>query len=817
MFSMIAWIVAASLIWVCLYYRFPLWLSTGLSALATASVAWMNYALFNGELAFLFLFGLALSVVLFLLCMPWLRTLWITSRLLPFFKQKLPRISQTEREVLESGDTSWDAELFSGSPDWQALYAIPAPQLSPEEEAFLKGPVAALCDLIDDYQVVQQSKTLSPEIWAHIKEHRFFAMGIPKEYGGLEFSPYAHSCVVATIASRSTSTAVTVMVPNSLGPGELLRHYGTAEQRNYYLPRLASGLDIPCFGLTELHAGSDAGGIQAEGVVTRAEWKGQTVLGIRLNFEKRYITLAPVATLFGVAFKLFDPEEILSSKREIGITLALIERGTSGLTADMAHLPLGAVFPNGRLSGRDVFIPLDAVIGGKERVGHGWRMLMSCLGEGRGISLPALSAAASQTAFRTTLYYSALRKQFSLPINQFEGIQTILARMAGLTYLVESTRKLTLAILGQGKKPAVITAITKYHLTEITREVLSHGMDVQAGKAIMLGNSNAIAHLFMSFPIAITVEGANILTRNLIVFGQGVIRCHPYVFTAFQALEQLQDPDRLSQRSGLVLLDHTLFKHVGYTLSNLTRMVSAGFSSVLWPNSFTQPLKNDEAKFERASAVLTVMSDVALLCFGGALKRHERLSASLGDMLSALYLGSAVLLDIHQKKITHPTPVMRWALDEALFRFWSAFDQVIHYFPMPKWGRLLDWLARPLRDRTSRPSQSVEQGLIKHLLQDPRAFEALTPMVYGPENAKDPVGQFAHAWQALQQVSPVLLKKQKKEALSLEEEAKLKQFDALLSHVLSVDEFPYRGVQPHDSNPSSFPPGTHYSPEEIVI
>ncbi|MEE9552613.1 MAG: acyl-CoA dehydrogenase, partial [Gammaproteobacteria bacterium] len=514
------------------------------------------------------------TLVLVLFALTPLRRNLISNKLFSLYKKLLPKMSTTEKEALEAGTVWWDAELFSGKPNWKKLYSLPQPKLSAEEQAFLDGPVEEVCNMLDDWKISNEDLDLPAEVWEFLKEEHFFAMIIPKQFGGLEFSALAHSAVVMKLSTRSITASVSVMVPNSLGPGILLLEYGTEEQKKYYLPRLANGAEIPCFALTAPDAGSDAGGMTDQGIVCRSEFEGkQDVLGIRLTWNKRYITLGPIATLLGLAFKLYDPEHLLGNQEGIGITLALIPTTHPGVNIGRRHLPANIPFQNGPNSGEDVFIPMDWVIGGQDKIGQGWRMLMECLSDGRGISLPALSTGAGKLASRTTGAYARIRRQFNMPIGEFEGVQEVLARIAGLTYMMDASRVLTLTALDQGEKPSVITAIIKYHLTESMRQLINDALDVHGGKAVMLGPNNYLASAYQSIPIGITVEGANILTRNMIIFGQGAIRCHPYVLKEMQAVAE--DDEKM----GLKQFDKAIFSHIGFVMSNIVRTFLLGISN----------------------------------------------------------------------------------------------------------------------------------------------------------------------------------------------------------------------------------------------
>src|ERR1700688_4268776 len=562
----------------------------------------------------------------------------ITKPIFSWARGVLPTMSDTEREALEAGDVWWDADLFTGNPDWSKLLANAPATLTPEEQAFLHGPVDELCAMLDDWEINWEWRDLPPEVWDFIKARKFFGMIIPAEYGGLGFSPYAHSEVGRKISSRSFTAALTLLVPNSLVPGELLMRFGTKEQRERWLPRLADGRDIPCFGLTSPEAGSDAASMIDSGIICKGDFEGREVLGLRLNWHKRYITLGPVATLVGLAFKAYDPDHLVGSQDELGITVALIPSHLPGVEIGHRHLPAMQVFQSGPNWGRDVFIPMDYIIGGQERLGQGWKMLMTALAAGRGISLPSLSDARAAYGARTTVAYARIREQFNVPIGKFEGIEEPLARIAGTAYLLDAARRLTCAALNQGHHPAVISGIMKLHATERMRIAIDDAMDIHGGKAVIDGPQNYMGSLYRSVPVGITVEGANILTRNLIVFGQGAIRAHPYLLDEMNALGD-QDHAR-----GLDAFDKAFWKHVGHSVVTLFRAWGRNWTGGAF---ITVPDAGAATGFyrqlSRYSSAFALCADMALLTLGGALKRKEMLSARFGDILSELYLLSAAL------------------------------------------------------------------------------------------------------------------------------------------------------------------------------
>jgi acyl-CoA dehydrogenase len=619
---------------------------------------------------------------------------------------------------------------------------VPAPTLSAEEQAFLNGPVEILCQMIDDWQITHEQRDLSPQVWQYIKDNGFLSMIIPKAYGGLEFSALAHSEVVMKIATRSITAAVTVMVPNSLGPSKLLLEYGTQKEKDYYLPRLAKGVEIPCFALTSPQAGSDAGSIPDFGIVCKQDYEGQKdVLGIRLTWDKRYITLGPVATLLGLAFKLYDPDHLLGDEENIGITLALIPTDTEGVTIGRRHYPINLVFMNGPNSGKEVFIPMDQVIGGVERVGQGWRMLMECLSDGRGISLPALSAGAGKMATRAVGGYARIRRQFKMPIGRFEGVEEALARIGGLTYMMDAARTLTAVALDRGEKPAVISAIVKYHLTENMRKVINDGMDVLGGAGICLGPRNLLARGYEGIPISVTVEGANILTRTMIIFGQGAIRSHPWIFKELEAIGEA-DPD-----VSLEKFDRALFGHMGFFNRNLFRSLWHGLTSsrfVLVRGK--PPVKRYLQHLTRMSAAFALCTDVALMTLGGSLKRREKLSGRLGDILSHLYLASAALKRFEdQGNPREDLPLLNWVCQYNLYEIQKAFDGLLQNLPNRAMAWLIRWFVFPLGQHFKAPSDKLGHHIAQLLLSPSAARDRLTAGLYIPESTDEQLGRIEDA------------------------------------------------------------------------
>lgn len=645
----------------------------------------------------------------------------ITKPVFRVAKRALPSLSNTEREAIEAGDVWWDADLFTGNPDWAKLLAFPAAALSDEEAAFLAGPVEQLCHMVDDWQVNWELHDLSPEVWAFLKANKFFAVIIPKEYGGLGFSAYAHSEVIRKLSSRSLSTAVTAMVPNSLGPGELLLQFGTKAQQDYWLPRLARAEEIPCFGLTSPEAGSDAASMIDSGIVSRGQFDGQDVLGIRLNWHKRYITLGPIATVLGLAFKLHDPDHLIGEREEIGITLALVPTNLRGVEIGRRHFPAMHVFQNGPNWGHDVFIPMDHVIGGIDQVGKGWKMLMSALAAGRGISLPSLSAAGAAFSAKATGEYARVREQFHVPIAEFGAIEERLGRLAATAYLLDAARRMTCAAIDAGHKPAVVTAIMKSQATDRMRVSVNDAMDVHGGKGIMEGPLNYLGSLYRGIPIGITVEGANIVTRSLIQFGQGAIRSHPYLLKEMMAL---QDDDRTR---GLDAFDRLFWGHVAHSFANTMRAWTRAWTGGIFAPA---PDVGTPARFYRQlgryTSAFALAVDLALLSLGGGLKRQEMLSARFGDVLSELYLSSAALKRWHDEGCqTDDFPLLEWCMESSFATIETRLDEIIVNFPSRPVACLLRFIVLPIGRRQRGPSDELTAVCAKILTRPSAARDRL--------------------------------------------------------------------------------------------
>jgi acyl-CoA dehydrogenase len=757
-----------------------------------------------------------------------LRKALITRPFMKAYLKLLPPMSQTEKEALEAGTVWWDGELFTGAPNWAKLLSAKAPQLTAEEQAFLDGPCEELCAMLDDWNITHERGDMPPEVWDFLKSRGFFAMIIPKQYGGLEFSAYGHSCVLAKISSRSATASSTVAVPNSLGPAELLNHYGTEEQKNYYLPRLARGEEVPCFALTGPRAGSDAGSIPDTGIVCRGMWAGREVLGLKLNFNKRYITLAPVATVIGLAFRMFDPDRLLGDKADIGITCALIPRNTPGVSIGRRHFPLNVPFQNGPIHGKDVFVPLDFIIGGPAMAGSGWRMLVEQLSVGRCISLPSNTTGGSKAAVWATGAYARIRTQFNMPVGRFEGVEAVIARMVGLTYTMDAARSVTAGAIDGGEKPSVPSAMLKYHVTEMGRQVANDAMDVHGGKGICLGPKNYLGRGYQIVPVAITVEGANLLTRNLIIFGQGAIRCHPFVLREMNAA---RNPDRAA---GVDEFDRALFGHIGFTISNAVR----SFIMALTRARFTRaPVQGATARYYqhivRFSASFAFAVDVSMLTLGGYLKKKEGLSARLGDVLSCLYLASMVLKHHeNQGRRAEDLPILEWACRNLLYHAQEQLHGLLRNFP----NRLLAAVMRVLifpRGRTySAPADRLGRTVAGLVTSPTEVRDRLCQLVYRTVGPGNPLGLLQEALLLAVQLEPLEkrirvegLKTGKVTALDMPgriqqalaaglisetEAAALRDYDRKVMDLINVDDFDTSelGTQAQPA-PESLRPSAH--------
>jgi acyl-CoA dehydrogenase len=712
-----AWTIATAAVW--------------LLFAASASVSW----------PVLLLTAAVLAAVLVPLNYRPFRQQLISSPFLKQYRRMTPTLSETEQTALDAGTVGWEGEVFAGNPDWKKLQALPYLQLSVEEQAFIDGPVETLCDNLNQWEITHKDADLNPETWEFLKKNRFFGMIIPKKYGGLGFSALAHRAVLQKVSSVCPVAGAHVAVPNSLGPAELLLHYGTEEQKSHYLPRLAKGDEIPCFALTGPTAGSDATSIPDYGIVCEREYKGKLVKGISLTFDKRYITLAPVATLVGLAFRLYDPDHLLGETEDRGISIVLLPRDTKGLEIGMRHFPLNVPFQNGPLRGKDVFVPLDALIGGEERIGQGWRMLVEQLSVGRAISLPSSQTGGMKVGALATGAYARIRKQFNMSIGRFEGIEAALARIAGHTYASSALSRMTASAVDMGEKPAVPSAIAKYHATEYAREVIRDAMDIHGGKGIVLGPRNYLGRAWQGMPIWITVEGANILTRSMMIFGQGAIRCHPYVLKEMEAANLPDESERIRR------FDSLLFQHIGYSIRNAVRSLILGLS---FGRFAAVPSDRRTARYyqklSRYSASLAFISDVAMLTFGGKLKQKEHISARLGDVLSHLYICSAML---HRyEAIDRPAadqPILAWAFHDAVFKIQQALRQVVDNFPNVWMKALLRIVIFPMGRSECAPGDRLTHRVAQLLLAPSESRSRLTNGVYTSARTGNPIGMMEEA------------------------------------------------------------------------
>ncbi|CAN5337089.1 acyl-CoA dehydrogenase [soil metagenome] len=783
------------------YHRFSLALFTAIAATALVAAALAGA---NATATITCAVLLAL-IVLPLLITP-IRQRFVTAPLLSFYSKILPPLSETEQIALEAGTVGFEGELFSGMPRWDMLLSQPKPVLTAEEQAFIDGPCEEVCKMTNDWETTHVRADLAPEVWDYLKKNKFFGMVIGKEYGGLGFSAFAHSRVIMKLASVSATLSSTVGVPNSLGPGELLAHYGTDEQKAHYLPRLADGREIPCFGLTGPTAGSDATSIPDYGIVCQGEWNGAHVVGIRMNFDKRYITLAPVATIIGIAFRMYDPDGLLGDKQDIGITLALVPRGTPGMEIGRRHFALNCPFQNGPIHGKDVFIPLSQLIGGEDYAGHGWRMLVESLSIGRSITLPSTSSGASKLAAVVTGAYSRIRKQFGLSIGRFEGVEEALARIAGNTYAMSALSQATAAAVDRGERPAVPSAIAKYHCTEMARQVAADAMDIHGGKGVILGPRNYLGRGWQAAPISITVEGANIMTRSLMIFGQGAIRCHPWVLKEMQAAK---NPDRAQ---GLRDFDTNLFGHIGFAFSNAVRSWFFGLTTAkIGKAPGDAYTRRYFRRLNRYSANLALLADVSMLLLGGKLKFKEKLSGRLGDVLSQLYLTSAMLKRYEDDgRPATEQPLLAWAFHDAAHKIELAMSGVLRNFPIRPAAWVLWLLVFPLGRRAQPPSDRLGRRAAALLMSPSDARDRLADGIFLTPTENNPAGRVNAALPAVILAEPVerkFLKALKNSDISAltfpeqlaegvregwitaEEKVQLEQLRVLTWDAISVDDF----------------------------
>jgi len=716
------------------WYRGPLILWSVLSVLLLAGCSLLGISLIAITSAALIVLLIS-GIILF----PFLRKPLISAPLLKLVRKVLPPLSQTERITLETGSVGFEGELFSGKPNWDVLFHYPKPQLSAEEQAFLDGPVEDLCKMVNDWEITHIHADLPPQIWGFIKQERFFGMIIPKHYDGLGFSAFAHHKVIQKLASISSVVSSTVGVPNSLGPGELLLHYGTEEQKNYYLPRLARGEDIPCFALTGPFAGSDATSIPDYGVVCAGLWEGKETLGLRLTFDKRYITLAPIATLIGLAFRMYDPDKLLGETEDIGITLALLPSDINGLDIGRRHFPLNTPFQNGPIRGREVFIPLNQIIGGPEKRGQGWVMLNQCLAIGRSITLPSTAAGNAGFAAVVGGSYARIRKQFGLSIGRFEGVEAALARIGGKTYKISALSQATAAAVDRGDIPAVPSTIAKYHCTTLSREVASDFMDIIGGKGIILGPRNIGGRYWQATPIAITVEGANIMTRSLLIFGQGAILSHPFLLKEMRAAS---DPDH---KKGLDEFDQHLFLHIRHLLSNILYSLGFGLSfSLLNKAPGDNHTRRYFRKLNRYVANLALLTDVSMLALGGKLKFKESLSGRLADVLSHLYMTAFILKRYHDEGApTAHKPLLAWAFHDSIHQIEKALSAALRNFPVRWLGWLLWGLIFPFGRRAHAPGDRLSRRVAAILTAPGEARDYLAQGLFLAPGPNNPGGRIA--------------------------------------------------------------------------
>ncbi|WP_133406826.1 acyl-CoA dehydrogenase FadE [Parashewanella tropica] len=739
----LTWIVGLLvLIGACSYLRVSLIVTTLLTGVVISAMSFFNFN--HPALLILFLlFALPLNIGV-------IRRQLFSKPILSLYKKIMPEMSSTEKEAIEAGTTWWEADLFSGAPNWKKLHNYASVRLTPEEQAFLDGPVEEVCGMVNQHMVSHELTDLPEHVWQYLKDNGFFSMIIKKKYGGMEFSAYAQTRVLQKLAGVNSELATTVGVPNSLGPGELLQHYGTEEQKDHYLPRLAKGLEIPCFALTSPEAGSDAGSIPDFGIVCKGEWEGQEVLGMKLTWNKRYITLAPVATVLGLAFKLRDPDNLIGDEEDLGITCALIPTETQGVIIGRRHFPLNCMFQNGPTQGNEVFVPLDFIIGGPEMAGQGWRMLVECLSVGRGITLPSNAAGGVKTAAIATGAYARIRRQFKLPIGKLEGIEEPMARIGGNAYLMEAVTSLTTTGIDLGEKPSVISAIVKYHLTDRMQKCVVDAMDIHGGKGICLGPNNYLGRGYQAAPIAVTVEGANILTRSMIIYGQGAIRCHPYVLAEMvSAFEQ-------DQTKSLKDFDSALFGHIGFAMSNFVRSLWLGVTNGRFSNApYSDKTKRYYQFMNRFSANLALLSDISMATLGGELKRKERISARLGDLLSQLYLTSATLKRYNDDgRLTEDLPLAQWAVEDSLHKLQTSLDELLNNFPLG-----LGWLLRlvifPFGRCVKRPSDVIDHKVAR-IMQTPSASrERLGIYQYFQATENNPIGMQEHALSLVLKAEPL--------------------------------------------------------------
>ena len=781
----------------------------GLKVATVASAVLLLVCLITGSGFWITLFlpGLTTGVLVFL-GQKNLRRSMLSAPLLEWYRKVLPPISATEQEGIDAGTVWWEADLFSGRPDWRKLLSIGKPVLTRREQEFIDGPLDQLCRMVDSWQINHELADLPADVRDFIHKQGFLGMIIPRQYGGLEFSAVAQSEVLTRLFSISSVVANYIVVPNSLGPAELLLKYGTEPQRDFYLPRLACGEEVPCFALTSTVAGSDATSITDTGIVCKGTWQGEDIIGMRLTFDKRYITLAPVATLVGLAFRLHDPERLLGDAEDLGISCALLPAATPGIEKGSRHFPIGDPFLNGPVRGQDIFVPLDFIIGGSAMAGKGWRMLVNCLSAGRAISLPSISNCLAKRSLAGSSAYARLRRQFGHPLAQFEGIQQPLARIAGLGYIINAARLHTAQAVATGSKPSVPSSILKYHCTEMARQIGLDTMDIHGGKAIMKGPRNYLASAYESMPVAITVEGANIMTRSLMIFGQGAIRCHPFVLQEMEIARETVTGDTI------VRFDQVLFAHVHFALRNAALALLHGLTGSRFANvRIESPVNGFYRQFSRLSAAFALVSDTAMLCLQGSLKRREMLSGRLGDLLSMLYLGSMVMKHYEDEGCPpEDLPLLEWSCGYLLYRYQQAMHEILINFPIRPFAWVLRLLVFPLGMRYVLPRDALDRHLAELVSRDSATRRRLVDGIYLAPAKTNPMGLMEETFQRAEAAES--LEKRLKDArkqgrfaglsgmeqisaaceagiLNQAEADQLADFRNRVSEIISVDEFPY--------------------------
>ena len=801
MLSFLIFVVIVAAAFTLAIFQLPIW-GWALSAFV-ASFVWIMFSGFGFISALFLLAGLILAA----LSVTEIRRRFFAKPAFAALSKMMPEVSATEREALEGGTVGWDGELFSGRPDFEKLRAISPIRLSNEEQAFLDGPTHKLCEMIDDWHIRREAQEIPEDIWQFVKQQGFLGMLISKQHGGLGFSAQAQSLILGKISSCSPDVAVIVMVPNSLGPGELIEKYGTDQQKEHFLPRLASGKEVPCFGLTGPTSGSDAATMRDIGEITKGEHGGEEVLGIKLNFQKRYITLAPNASLVGLAFQLFDPQKLLSDDDALGITVALLPADHEGVVIGNRHLPAGCAFPNGPVEGRDVFIPLEWVIGGREGVGQGWRMLMSCLAAGRAISLPASGTAGCKSMLRTTSAYARLRRQFGIPIAKMEGIEEPLARLVEAAYITESGRALTASMVSSGEKPAVLSALLKYQSTEWIRRANNDAMDIHGGRGICDGPSNYLQAAYQSIPVGITVEGANILTRTLITFAQGALRSHPFLYKEIQAIE-IED-----KQQGFEAFEPLLYGHIKFSVANFFAALFHNLSFGVFAHAPSQAgdLSRWYKWVSRASCNFALVSDITIALLGGGMKKKQKITGRLADSLSELYYMSAMLKRYEDDgQPREQREILEYAMQNALYRMQQVMAELTHNFPVPFVGFVLRRILFPFGNRSRRASDQLGKAIVQKVITPGEVRDQLTRHIYISNEVDDAMGILEVALQEAIKIEPVEKKLEKAirdgklnryhgndwieeaarlDILSQSEASDYRYYNELLTKVIAVDQF----------------------------